>query len=46
MGLNSSVTETFKAVAARIVGPPQGTRFIVPAESATMQAKVIRFIPN
>lgn len=40
------MTGISKAVAARIVGPPHGTTFIVPAPSATIVAKTRRSIFN
>ena len=45
--MNSSLTtSTFRAVAARMVGPPQGRMFMVPADMATMVARVVRFMPT
>ena len=35
-----------RAVAARRVGPPQGRMFMVPADMATMVARVVRFMPT
>ena len=35
-----------RAVAARMVGPPQGRMFMVPADRATMVARVVRFMPK
>ena len=45
--MNSSLTtSTLRAVAARMVGPPQGRMFMVPAAMATMVARVVRFMPT
>lgn len=45
--MNSSLTtSTLRAVAARMVGPPQGRMFMVPAAIATMAARVVRFMPT
>ena len=45
-GLNSSVTGTSRAEAARRVGPPQGRIFMVPAPRATIVARVVRRMPT
>ena len=45
-GLNSAITSTPIAEAARIVGPPQGMMFIVPADRATIVAKVVLRMPT
>ena len=39
-GTNSSPALTCSAVAARVVGPPHGSMFIVPAASAVMQVRL------
>ena len=39
-GTKSVVALTCSAVAARVVGPPHGSMFIVPAASAVMQVSV------
>ena len=44
IGLNKVVTETSNADAARIVGPPQGKIFMVPAANAVIVANVVRFM--
>jgi hypothetical protein len=39
-GRNSSPALTCKAVTARVVGPPHGSMFIVPAARAVMQVRL------